>query len=148
MNIFSKVLSIFIFALVIASCATGPTHKEIVSNIPSISGDNGRIYFYRKSVFFGDGLRPPIFLNGEKVGEPIPDGFFFLDRAPGDYEVTTSTEVERKLSFELVEGEEKFVRFSITMGVIVGHVYPELVDKAEALKELEGMHYIGEPLGK
>jgi hypothetical protein len=128
----------------LVGCATGPMLTDIESSIPPIPSGEGRIYLYRNAVFFGDGLRPAILLNGENIGNPIPDGFFFVDRPAGDYEISTTTEVERKLSFELAAGEEKYVRFNITMGIMIGHVYPELVNKDEALSEMEDMHYVGE----
>jgi hypothetical protein len=135
-------------ALALAGCATtGPRFSEIEARIPAVPADDGRIYFYRKSIFFGDGLRPPVKLNGQDVGRPVPNGFFFVDRPAGDYVVSTSTEVVRSLPLTLAKHEEKYVRFEATMGVFVGHISPELVDKNEALSELAGMHYVGTALG-
>jgi len=104
----------------------------------------GRMFFYRPAVFFGDGVQPNIKLNGIVVGASQPGGFFFVDRAPGDYEILTSTEVDEKLSLTLNEAQERYVKMSIQMGFLVGRVIPTLVDPAVGLQELKGLSYTGD----
>ena len=55
-----------------------------------------------------------------------------------------STEVEKKLTFQLDKGEEQYVRMTAGMGVIVARVYPELVEQGKALEEMSGLNYIGQ----
>jgi hypothetical protein len=84
-------------------------------------------------------VQPDILLNGNAIGESLPAGFFYVDKDAGNYSVSTSTEVERTLEFVLDAGETKYVRTYVTMGVMVGHVIPELVstdDATKAMKEL------------
>ena len=69
-----------------------------------------------------------------------------MDRAPGTYEVAASTEAGKKLTFTLGPREERYVRLKIQMGVLVGRIVPELVDKTEAESELKSLSYIAEPL--
>jgi hypothetical protein len=66
----------------------------------------------------------------------------------GSQEVSTSTEVEKKLTFTLDAGQTRYVRTVIGIGFFVGRVYPELVDDATGQKELEDASYIGQPLGQ
>ena len=101
-----------------------------------------RIFFYRPSSL-GAALRPDVLLNGEKVGEAISWGFFYVDRPPGTYEVVTSPEVTRKVSFVLEKGQTRFVRFSINIGFFVGHVYGELIDQDMGLPEIQECKYTG-----
>lgn len=103
-------------------CATGPKFSMVQPNMVSESPDEGRIFFYRTSAL-GAAIKPSVMLNGEKVGKAIAKGFFFVDRPAGDYEVVTSTEVKRKVSFVLEKGQTKFIKFNISMGFFVGHVY-------------------------
>jgi len=72
--------------------------------------------------------------------------FFFIDKAPGEYEIMTSTEVERSLSLTLDEGETRYVRLSVSMGFMVGHVYPELVEPSEAQEEIQTLSYMSNPV--
>jgi hypothetical protein len=104
--------------------------------------NSGRIFFYRTMVM-GAALQPDINLNGMKVGDAKAQGFFYVDRPPGNYEVVTSTEVDRKLTFVLEKGQTRFVRFSVSMGFLVGHVYGELVDSAEGMEEIKECKYTG-----
>jgi hypothetical protein len=55
----------------------------------------------------------------------------------------TSTEVERKVTFVLEKGQTRFVKFSVSMGFFVGHVYGELVDSAVGLEEIKECKYTG-----
>jgi hypothetical protein len=113
--------------------------------MPQLKADQGRIYFYRNSSLLGAAMQPNILLNGRVVGESKPGGFFYVDDAPGPKEVSSSTEVERKLTFTLDRGQTRYVRTAVGMGVMVGRVYPELVDPTAAEKELLETSYIGSP---
>ena len=126
-------------------CATGPKYGEVGSTLPALDPSQGRIYFYRPSAF-GAAVQPDIKLNGVKVGTAKPHGFYFVDRAPGDYEVSAATETEKKLTFRLEAAQERFVRLKIQLGVLVGRIVPELVDRAEADGEIKDLSLIADPL--
>ena len=143
MNRMLKALfTIGIFALLFA-CATGPKYEEVQATFPDISPNNGRVFFYRKAVMFGDAIQPEVKMNGQVVGLAQPGGFFFADRPAGDMEVLTSTEVDERLTFTLDEGEVRYVKLSIQMGVLVGRVVPSLVDEPDGRSALVGMSYTG-----
>jgi Protein of unknown function (DUF2846) len=131
--------------LPLSGCATGAKYTEVASTLPALAPSQGRIYFYRPSAF-GAAVQPAINLNGQKVGTAKPHGFYFVDRAPGNYEVTAATETEKKLTFTLEPNQERFVRLRIQMGVFVGRIVPELVDKADAEGELGKLSFIPDPL--
>lgn len=131
----------------LAGCATGPKYTEVASAIPTLKPAEGRIYFYRTSAL-GAAVQPTINLNGTAVGTSITSGFFFVDRPPGSYEVMMGTEVERKLTFTLEAGQERFVRTSISLGLLVGRPHAELVDAKEAREEISTLSYTGTPLQK
>ena len=134
-----------VLSTLVAGCASGAKYAEVLSSIPSLASSQGRIYFYRPSAL-GTAVQPDIKLNGQKVGTAKPHGFYFVDRDPGDYEVTAATETEKKLTFTLEPRQERFVRLKIQMGVFVGRIVPELVDKAEAEGEVKDLSFIAEPL--
>ncbi len=133
--------------LLVAGCATGPKYTEVASAIPTLKSGEGRIYFYRTSAL-GAAVQPTINLNGTPVGTSQPSGFFFIDRPAGNYEVLMGTEVERKLTFTLEPGQERFVRTSITFGLMVGRPLAELVDPKEARAEVSSLSYTGTALQK
>lgn len=127
----------------LASCATsGPKFADYKTSMDAPNPELGRIFFYRTTAL-GAALRPDVRLNGEKVGEAIARGFFYVDRSPGEYVAVTSTEVTRKVSFILEKGQTRYIKFHVSMGFFVGHVYPELVDESVALSEINDCKYTG-----
>lgn len=137
-----KVIFLFCLGVIFSSCATsGAKYAELSPTIPA-KPDTGRIFVYRSSVL-GAAIQPDVKINGEVVGSSIPNGFFYVDRSPGAYEIMTSTEVDRKLSLTLGKEQIRFVRLNISMGFFVGHVYPELVDQATGEKEIQDCRYTG-----
>lgn len=137
--------SFVLFLLVLLTgCATkGPTYTELAPSIDPPSENDGRIYFYRTTIL-GAALQPEIMVNNSGVGKSIAQGFFYIDREPGKYEIKTTTEVERTLSLLLEDGETRYVKFSVSMGFLMGHVYPELVSNEEGKEEIKNCKYTGE----
>lgn len=101
MKVLSKLMLHLTVAFLLVGCATsGPTFSELAPSISNLPPDTGRIFLYRTSIF-GAAIQPNVELNGEVIGQAVPLGFFYVDRQPGSYEIMTSTEVDRKLSFTL-----------------------------------------------
>jgi len=143
MTITAKRLFRLLGVLILVGCAAGPEFAAIQSSIPDVPPEQGRVWFYRAASPFGAALQPPIEMNGEIVGQSVPGGFFYRDVAPGDYEIATSTEVERRLTFSIAEGEELYVKTRIGLGVLVGRVYPELVDPETGRAAIEELSFTG-----
>ncbi|MCG6537401.1 MAG: DUF2846 domain-containing protein [Syntrophales bacterium LBB04] len=97
---------------------------------------------YRTTIL-GAAVQPEVKLNGEVIGRAVPNGFFYVDKPRGNYEIMTSTEVDRKLSLTLDPGQTRYVRLNIAMGFFVGHVYPELVDLDVGKSEIQDCRYTG-----
>jgi hypothetical protein len=119
-------LSVLVAILVVLSAcaATGPKFSQMQSTLPELKPDVGRIFFYRVGSF-GAAVQPAILLNGNEVGKSFPNGFFYVDRPPGNYEVSCSTEVTRKATFVLDAGQTRFIKTRVGFGIMVGRVYPE-----------------------
>ena len=127
----------------LSACASGPKYSEVASTFPQLAAHQGRIWFYRSGTMFGAGIQPDVMLNGAKVGDSVPGGFFYVDRAPGNYEVLLATEVERKVTFTLEPRQERYIRMTVGLGVIVYRVFPELVDPAAGRAEIIEASYVG-----
>jgi hypothetical protein len=134
---------LILFTVALSACATGAKFTEVNPSLEPESPNMGRIFFYRPSSF-GAALQPDVMLNDEKIGSAISWGFFYVDRPAGSYECVMSTEVERKLSFILEPGQTRYVRFSVSFGFFVGHVYGELVNDSVGLEEIKDCKYIGQ----
>jgi hypothetical protein len=125
-----------------AGCASGPKYTEMKSKIPAIKTGEGRIFIYRDSIF-GAAVQPKVMINGVEVGTSQSNGFFYVDRPAGDYKISSSTEVERSVSFVLAAGESKFIQSSISMGLLVGRINFELVNAAGGETAISGLAYTG-----
>jgi len=137
---FGNILALCAFTI-LAGCATGGARYVDVSvGASKLAPDRGRIYFYRSAAIVGVAVQPDIKLNGESVGSAAPGGFFFVDRPRGNYVASSATEVEAKLAFTLAAGETKYVRTSISPGIIVGHMNFELISKSVAEGELASLN--------
>ena len=140
-----KTVAILSALVLLSACgATGPKYAEHERNLGPIPQDHGRIYIYRNS-YLGAAVQPDVKLNGEVVGTAVPNGFFYVDRPAGKYDILTTTEVDRKLSLTLDKGQTRYVRLGVSIGFFVGHVYPELVEPSVGAKEIQETQYSGGP---
>jgi hypothetical protein len=132
----------------LTGCASGPTLNDLQAKLPSLSSEQGRVYFYRKAFGgFGAAIQENIMIDQKAVGKCAPNGVFFTDLPPGDYEATITHEVQRTLTFTLAKGEQKYVRCYLVPTILTtGHLIIELVDPAEALKEIGDLAYTGPKL--
>jgi len=142
MHIRAVALAAVCASLLLSGCASGTKFSEMGATMPAAKPDMGRIYFYRTTLL-GAAVQPEVRLNGEKVGKAVPNGFFYVDRPAGNYQVVTETEVEKKLTFTLDAGQVRYVRLDISMGFMVGHVYGELIDEDKARSQIVDMRYVG-----
>src|SRR5690242_17447143 len=136
MKTFTKRYCLIGLAALLAGCATGPKYAQVRNTIPALSPEQGRIFIYRTTAL-GAAVQPDVKLNGEKVGSAKPKGFFYVDRPPGSYQISTSTEVKRTLSLTLDKAQTRYVRLNMAWGFFVGHCFPELVEPDQGEKELE-----------
>jgi hypothetical protein len=134
------VLALCVAAL--AGCASGPKFSEMQSKIPALKSNEGRIYVYRDSLF-GAAMVPAVYVNGQEVGRSLANSFFFIDRPPGEYKVSATTEVEKSVSLALAAGESKYVKVSIGFGLFAGRPNFELINEAGARTALQSLSFSG-----
>jgi hypothetical protein len=69
----------------------GPKASEVLSSMPPIPAGMGRVFLFRARGGHYYELQPEMILDGVKVGQSIPGGYFFIDQPPGVHEVATGT---------------------------------------------------------
>ena len=136
------ILALALATAILSGCASGTSFTEYKASIPPLSPEKARIYIYRTTVL-GAAITPAVKINGVETSTSKAQGFFYYDCAPGDYIIETSTEVTRRLSLMVTKAQERYVRLNVSLGFLVGHVYPELVDDAVGKKEIQECKYIG-----
>jgi hypothetical protein len=123
--------------------ASGPLYSEHHASEPAVSPDVGRIYFYRESSLFGLMVEAAIKIDGVKVGESSSGEYFYVDRPPGTYAISATTEKEEDLSVPLAAGQTVYVRTHPSMGLFAGHIIPEIVTEDRGLSEIKDTHFAG-----
>jgi len=135
-------MAVAFLASLAAACATGPRFDAVEKDLRPLAVDKSRIWFYRTG-YLGAGITPDIRLNGTVVGTAVSSGAFFVDRDPGNMEVVTGSEVEKKLTFTTEAGDTRYVRMDVGLGVFVYRIIPELVDAAMARHEMAELTFTG-----
>jgi hypothetical protein len=148
MSALKTLLALVVVGILAGCAAEGPLHKEVAASIPTVPVGKGRVYFYRADTMFGAAITSDISLNGRVVGKSERGSFFFVDENPGSCTASASTEVERQVTFTLATGETKYVKTSVSFGVVAGRVNLELVSPSDATSDIAELHYTGTPLTK
>ena len=143
MHVTKAVIAIIVLSVLTGCAATGPLYSDISASIPTLPANKGRIYFYRSDTAFGAAVTSDISLNGKVVGKSERASVFYVDQTPGNCVVSTSTEVEKQLTFTLAANETRYVHTSVSLGVFVGRINAKLVNAAEAKSEIASLHFTG-----
>jgi len=130
-------------AFFLASCASPRGLDEPPFQAPPMKPGFGRVFFVRPGDLGGYAIQPEIRMNNEVVGRSVPGGFSFVDRPPGKYAVTTATEVENAVTFQLAAGETKYIKTTVTPGILVGHVTPTLEFPEQGQSDISRLRYVG-----
>ena|ERR1700761_370149 len=136
-------LPLLLAGFLLASCASPRSIDEPPLRLPPLKPGYGRVFFTRPGDFVGSAVQPEIRMNNEVVARSVPGGFSFVDRPPGAYTVTTATEVENVVSFQLAAGESKYIRTTSTQGVLVGHITPTLEFPEQGQSDISHLRYVG-----
>jgi hypothetical protein len=124
--------------IILTGCSTpGPKFTDYRATLPPPAEGMSRIWFYRNSVFFGDGMVPYIKLDGTNVVRSVPDTFYQTEVAPGLHKVSVSTETTKEVMVNVRTNEDAYVNFYILPGVLVGRVVPTVVLEPDALRSME-----------
>jgi hypothetical protein len=138
-----EALALLLVGFSLASCASPRGLDEPPLQLPALKPGYGRVYFIRAGEYAGSAVQPEIRMNNEVVGRSVPGGYTFVDRPPGKYAVTTTTEVENAVTFQLAAGETKYIKTAVTTGFFVGHVTPTLEFPEQGQSDIGRLRYVG-----
>ena len=134
-------MPLVLVGFLLGSCASPRGLDEPPLQIPALS--YGRVYFTRPRELTGSAGQPEIRMNNEVVARSVPGGFSFVDRPPGKYAVTTATEIENAVTFQLAAGETKYIKTTVTPGILIGHVTPTLEFPEQGQSDISRLRYVG-----
>jgi hypothetical protein len=136
-------LPLLLVAFLLASCASPRGLDEPPLQLPPLKPGFARVYFSRAGELTGSAVQPEIRMNNEVVARSVPGGFSYVDRPPGKYAVTTATEVENAVTFQLAAGETKYIKTAVTPGILIGHVTPTLEFPEQGQSDIGRLRYVG-----
>lgn len=136
-------LPLVLAGFLLAGCASPRGLDEPQVQIPPLKAGYGRVYFTRPGELVGSAVQPEIRMNNEAVARSVPGGFSYVDRPPGQYAVTTATEVENAVTFQLAAGETKYIKTAVTPGILVGYVTPTLEFPEQGRSDISRLRYVG-----
>lgn len=136
-------LPLLLVGLFLGSCASPRGLDEPPLQLSALKPGYGRVYFVRPGELVGVAIQPEIRMNNEVVGRSVPGGFSYVDRPPGTYAVTTATEVENAVTFQLAAGETKYIKTTVTPGILVGRVTPTLEFPEQGRSDVNRLRYVG-----
>jgi hypothetical protein len=132
---------IIVFGLLLTGCVSGPKFPSYRATLSPPPVGMGRIWFYRRSVFFGDALEPSVKLDDVKVGNIVAGSFFQVETPIGVHTVSTTTESTHKTAVTVGTNADSYVQFFIVPGVFVGHIIPTVMSEPDALPELQKLNF-------
>ena len=119
LKFFYQFLGAILISTVIVGCgASGPTFKPV----DPIPAGKGVVYIYREYGFTGGGVYGTVTANAKPITKIKNGGYFPYVSSPGNvhFEVKTETTNEADVLVEI--GKEKYLKTTIGVGLIVGHL--------------------------
>ena len=103
-------------------------HPAVAAAPPhDLRADQARLVFYRPNDSLFPAIRPPVIINGRKVGTSVVGEAFYRDAQPGRYVIFLSNDDNDLLTVTLAPGEVRYVRTSLSMSWLGPRLSPESV---------------------
>lgn len=109
---------ILIYALIVGCSASGPVFKPI----EPLPDGKGVVYIYRESSFVGAGVYGTVTADKTPITKIYNGGYFPYISTPGAVHFEVSTEATNEADVTVDAGKEKYLKTTVGMGLLVGHL--------------------------
>jgi hypothetical protein len=110
---------IILIAVLLSGCsASGPAFKP-VNPIPA---DKGVVYIYREPAIVGGAVYGTVTANNSPITKIKNGGYFPYIANPGPVHFEVSTEATNEANVTVEAGREKYLKTTLGMGLLVGHL--------------------------
>ncbi len=113
------ILILLVIPLVIIGCSASGSAFKPVNPIPA---DKGVVYIYREPSFAGSGVFGTVTANKTPITKIKNGGYFPFVASPGNVHFEVSTETTNEADVMVEAGKEKYLKTTIGMGFLVGHL--------------------------
>ena len=116
-----RMLILIAINLSLIGCASGPAFKP-VNPIPE---GKGVVYIYREHAFMGagSGVTSDVTVNNTPITNILSGGYFPYITEPGSKHFEVSTEATNQADVLVVAGKEKYLKTTVGMGFLIGHLH-------------------------
>jgi hypothetical protein len=116
----SRILILIAINLSLIGCASGPAFKP-VDPIPE---GKGVVYIYREHAFMGAGsaVTSDVSVNNAPITNILNGGYYPYISDPGTKHFEVSTETTNEANVVVEAGKEKYLKTTLGMGFVVGHL--------------------------
>ena len=111
-------LSILAVLILNGCSASGPAFKPIIP-LPS---DKGVVYIYREHSIFGSAVYGTVTANNAPITKINNGGYFPYITDANNVHFEVSTEATNEADLIIEKGKEKYLKTTIGMGFLVGHL--------------------------
>lgn len=111
------VVWLFLATTLVGCGATGPIFKPI-----AVPADKGVVYIYRESSFVGGGVYGTVSADKTPLTKIRNGGYFPFVANPGKVHFEVSTEATNEADVVVEAGKEKYLKTTVGMGLLVGHL--------------------------
>lgn len=130
-------------AALMSSCgASGPGFKPVTP-----PAGKGVVYIYRQSSMVGAGVFGTVKANNTPITRIKNGGYYPYIASPGNNHFTVSTEATNEADVAVEKGSEKYLKTTIGMGLLVGHLKFSEVSPEIGRNEISGCKLL-EPIGE
>lgn len=129
----------------LCACTPAASYKEISPQIPPLPLTQSRVYIYRVADKDAD-LTSAVSIDGLLAGIVKPSSFFFIDRDPGSYQLTTGEDAGQSLTLQLGVGQTRYVRLDSKVGLAGDYFVPVMSNEIDGSVEVLQLQYVGPPL--
>lgn len=129
-------------SLLLGACASHLNYTQMQAIMPPQAADKGRIYVYREKAWLGELVTPEVTVGGQIVGVSNPGAYFFVDRAPGTYQVSCGNGELNSTSVSVAAGQQVYVRTSVARSVVKSEMITQAVQNQAAIPAIADLDYV------
>ena len=149
------VFGVFVLAMFLAGCASGPTGNLTLTD--NVRPGATRLVIYRSSAL-GFAIQPNYVVDGRAVGGSQPAGFLISDLAPGPHEIAVANmplttnlfgHGSEKVNIDLRAGSTTYLSAEPQMGILTpGQITLVQVTENQGRADVANLHQINGACGK
>jgi hypothetical protein len=148
-------LMIFVMAVFLAGCASGPTGGDVLTG--SVRSSAARLVIYRASVM-GLAIQPNYVVDGKVIASSQPSGFVMCDLPPGHHEVAVGNlpfsnnlfgHGKERMTVDLQPGHTAYLSAEPQLGILTpGQITLIQVTESQGRSDVATLHRTDGACGK